>query len=389
MVSRRNRRQQLEKAGRAHGTGGIVTPVPSRRPRPRRSSLRLVVAGMVFTVLAQGGALVVAEELGAVEPAGGVTASASIAGAGHHHLSAPAEIQPDANAEPPPYFDPVAPKPLPGTVHNLDVTVEEKDMTVVPGVVQRVWTLNGSVPAPTIRVHVGDTMNVHFTNPASSSMSHSLDFHASENALNDEMRTIPPGESIDQQWKANYAGVWMYHCVTSPPVWHVASGMYGMVIVEPKEGLPPVDKEWVVTQNEWYLGPQHEGISLEKASASAPAPDYMAFNGTPNQYIDHPFKMKAGERGRIFLLNAGPNLESSFHIVGMVFDTVIKEGVTLTPDNPGHYGSQAVDLAPAQGAIVEFTAPEDGTYEFVTHTFNFHDRGAHGVIQVGDGQPKP
>jgi nitrite reductase (NO-forming) len=164
--------------------------------------------------------------------------------------------------------------------------------------------------------------------------------------------------------------------------------MYGMILVEPKEGLPKVDKEFVLVQNEWYFRPQGQTISLAKASAGAPAPDLKAFNGIPDQYIDHPLKMNKGERGRIFVLNVGPNLESSFHIVGMVFDTVIKEGVPMTAKDPGHYGSQAVDLAPAQGAIVEFVAPEDGLYEFVDHVFNLHDRGAHGIIQVGDGVPK-
>jgi nitrite reductase (NO-forming) len=297
-------------------------------------------------------------------------------------------LQPDPNAPAPPFVDATAPAVMSGTVHDLEIAVQEKDMTVVPGVVQHVWTFNGSVPAPTLRVRVGDTIRAHFKNLATNSASHSLDFHASQIAWNGGMRTINPGQELTVEWHADYAGVWMYHCVTGPPVLHVASGMYGMVIVEPKEGLPPVDKEFVLVQNEWYFGPQKGPISMDKASAGAPSPDYMAFNGIPNQYVDHPLQMNKGERGRIFVLNVGPNLESSFHIVGMIFDTVIKEGVALLPNNQGHYGSQAVDLAPAQGAIVEFVAPEDGLYEFVTHTFNFHDRGAHGVIQVGDGKPK-
>lgn len=106
-------------------------------------------------------------------------------------------------------------------------------------------------------------------------------------------------------------------------------------------------------------------------------------------YAAAPLKVNAGERVRVFVLNVGPNLESSFHVVGMVFDQVIKEGFALVRGNHGGYGSQAVDLAPAQGAIVEMEAPADGLYPMVTHTFNFHDRGAMGMIQVGDGVPKP
>jgi nitrite reductase (NO-forming) len=313
---------------------------------------------------------------------------AAVNAAHHHPMPAVAGLVKDPKAPPPPFFDATAPKLPAARHHEFDVVVEEKEMTIVPGIVQRVWTFNGSIPAPTFRVRVGDTLKVRFRNLDANKASHSLDYHASEVAANDEMRNINPGEELTMEWKANYAGVFMYHCVTSPPVHHVASGMYGMIIVEPKAGLPKADREYVIVQNEWYLGPQRGNISLEKAMASAPAPDYMAFNGIPDQYVHRPLKAKAGERLRFFVLNVGPNIESSFHIVGMVFDTVIKEGVSLKPGNEGNWGSQSVDLASAQGAIVETVAPENGLYEFVTHTFNFHDRGARGVIQVGDGTPK-
>ena len=113
----------------------------------------------------------------------------------------------------------------------------------------------------------------------------------------------------------------------------------------------------------------------------------MVFNGVANQYKDHPLKVGTGERVRIFVLDAGPNIDSSFHIVGTIFDTVIKEGVHLATGNEGYYGSQAVDLSPAQGAIVEFTTAEDGLYPIVTHAFNFVGRGALGLVQAGDGDP--
>jgi nitrite reductase (NO-forming) len=292
-----------------------------------------------------------------------------------------------APADPSIRFNPVAPPRLPGTLHDLDVYVEEKSMTVAPGVVQKVWTFNGTVPGPVIRVRVGDTMRVHFRNLAKNSIPHSLDFHASEVAWNDQMVSLAPGQDRTFQWVPRYAGVFMYHCISSPPVLHVASGMFGMIIVEPRAGLPHVDREFAIVQNEWYLGPPGGAISMQKAGAGAPSPDYMAFNGVAGQYEQSPLQVKPGERLRFFVINAGPNIESSFHIVGMIFNTVIKEGMSLTRENPGGYGSQAVDLAPAQGAIVEATAPEEGLYPFVTHTFNFHDRGANGMIRVGDGLP--
>jgi nitrite reductase (NO-forming) len=298
------------------------------------------------------------------------------------------DVKADPNAPAYHTYDATAPAALSGTSHDIDLVTEEKDMTVAPGFVQRVWTFNGTVPGPVIRVHVGDTIRIHLKNPAGSQMSHSVDFHASQVAWNDEMTSIKPGEEKLYEWKADYAGVWMYHCGTAPALHHIANGMYGMVIVEPKEGLPKVDKEFVLVQSEWYLGPQGQPVSLAKASAAAPAPDYVVFNGIANQYKDHPLMVGTGERVRLFVLNAGPSVDSSFHIVGTIFDTVIKEGVALTRDNPGHYGAQAVDLAPAQGAMIEFTTAEDGMYPVVTHAFNLVGRGALGLIQAGDGDPK-
>jgi nitrite reductase (NO-forming) len=296
---------------------------------------------------------------------------------------------PDANAPPPVRFDPVAPQPLQGRSHDLEMVVEEKPMTVAQGVVQRVWTFNGTVPGPVIRIRVGDTLHVHFKVGEGSRLPHSLDFHASEVPWNGQMVTIAPGQERDFRWVAHYAGVFMYHCISGPPVMHVANGMYGMMIVEPREGLPRVDREFAIVQNEWYLGAQGETVSYEKAAAAAPAPDFMAFNGVAGQYAGAPLKVASGERVRLFVLNVGPNLESSFHVVGMVFDQVTKEGFALVRGNRGGFGSQAVDLAPAQGAIIEMQAPADGLYPMVTHTFNFHDKGAMGMIQVGDGVPKP
>jgi nitrite reductase (NO-forming) len=164
--------------------------------------------------------------------------------------------------------------------------------------------------------------------------------------------------------------------------------MYGMMIVEPKGGLEPVAQEFALVQSEWYLGPQGQPASLTKASAAAPAPDLVMFNGVANQYVDTPIQIQTGERVRVFVLNAGPSVDSSFHVVGTIFDRVVKEGVELRIDNPGRYGSQAVDLSPAQGAFVEFTMAEDGLYPIVTHAFNFVGRGALGLFQAGDGDPK-
>jgi nitrite reductase (NO-forming) len=322
---------------------------------------------------------------------GAITVAGSTAGGGgsdDHGGPAPVtDVQPDPNAPAYTLYPAEAPARLEGDVHDIDLVVQEKTMTVAPGFVQAVWTFNGTVPGPVIRVKVGDTVRIHLKNPATNQLAHSVDFHASQVAWNDEMTSINPGEEKLYEWKAEYAGVWMYHCGTSPALHHIANGMYGMVIVEPTAGLPPVDAEFAIVQSEWYLGPQGEPVSLSKASSAAPAPDYVVFNGVANQYKDNPMLVPTGGRVRVFVLDAGPNIDSSFHVVGTIFSAVTREGIHIGAGNAGNWGSQAVDLSPAQGAIIEFEMPEDGLYPMVTHAFNFVGRGALGLFQAGDGDP--
>ena len=138
-------------------------------------------------------------------------------------------------------------------------------------------------------------------------------------------------------------------------------------------------------QHQAPLGAQAQPIDFAKASAGAPAPDFVVFNGIANQYKDNPIDIPTQGRVRVFLLDAGPNIDSSFHIVGTIFDTVIKEGIVLARGNPEGWGAQAVDLSPAQGAIIEFSPQEDGMYAMVTHAFNFVGRGAVGVLMASSG----
>jgi nitrite reductase (NO-forming) len=243
------------------------------------------------------------------------------------------------------------------------------------------------VPGPVIRVKVGDTVRIHLHNPATNTMPHSIDFHASMVAWNDEMTDIQPGQEKLYEFTANYAGVWMYHCGTAGVLSHLMNGMYGMVIVEPTEGLPPVDHEFFIVQSEWYLGPQGQIGNLSKAAATVANPDFVVFNGVANQYKDNPIQVPTGERVRVFVIDDGPSLDSSFHIVGTIFDQVTKEGVHLVRGNDGNWASQAVDLSPAQAAIVEFSFAEDGLYPMVTHAFNLPGHGAIGLFQAGDGDP--
>lgn len=267
-----------------------------------------------------------------------------------------------------------------GDLIEWELVVEEKLMTVAEGFEQLVWTFGGDVPGPVLRTRVGDTVRVTLINPPEASVSHSIDFHASQVSMEDEMASIAPGEELVYEFTTDYAGVWMYHCGTAPVLHHIANGMFGMVIVEPEGGLPPVDDEFFFVQHEWYLGPQGEVSSYDAANQAAPAPDFQMFNGVAAQYADNPIPVTTGEDIRMFVLNVGPSIDTSFHVVGTIFHDVIREGVRLAAGNDGNWGSQAVDLAPAQGAVIEMTTAEDGTYALVNHAFNFPGRGAIGLF---------
>ena len=335
-------------------------------------------AGMQGAITVAGGT---AGSTGGDMPGMAHDAASQVAGA-NTPASAPVA---DPNAPAYALRDPRAPTVLPGKVHDIDLPIIETNVTVAEGFVVHAWTFGGTVPGPTIRVHLGDTVNVHLTNRGS--MSHSIDFHASQTAMNHQMIEIKPGESFTYTFTADYAGVWMYHCGTAPALHHIANGMFGMVIVEPKGGLPKVDDELAFVQSEWYLGAQGEPADYAKANQTAPAPDFVVFNGIANQYKDHPIPVTTKGRVRVFVLDAGPSVDSSFHVVGTIFDDVIKEGTGVQRGNAGGWGSQAVDLAPAQGAIIEFSPVEDGMYPFVTHAFNLVTHGAIGILSAGDGDP--
>jgi nitrite reductase (NO-forming) len=319
----------------------------------------------------------------------GMHSEITVNGGEHHATKTQSDSDGKSTAIAPDYlpYDPKVPPLLPFETHDIYLIAEERLNTVAKGVSQQLWTYNGKAPGPVVHVRVGDAVRVHLSNPAHNKLQHSVDFHASQVAWNDEMTSINPGEKKLYEFRADYAGVWMYHCGSNPALHHIASGMYGMVIVEPREGLPKVDHEFAIVQSEFYLGKEGHITDLHKASSSH-GPDYVVFNGVANQYKDHPIEVGTGKKVRMYVLNAGPNEDSSFHIVGTIFNRVIKEGIELVPENKGHYGAQAVDLGPAQGAIIEFTTAEDGLYPMVTHAFNFVGKGALGLIKSGDGDPK-
>jgi nitrite reductase (NO-forming) len=278
--------------------------------------------------------------------------------------------------------DPAAPLAPGQKNHEITLDVTEKEIAVAPGVTQHLWTFGDTVPGPVLRGKVGDVFTVTLRNKGK--IDHSIDFHASKVAWNDEMRSIKPGESLVYRFEAKHAGIFMYHCGTAPALHHIGNGMYGAIIIDPPD-LAPVDKEFVLVQSELYLGPQGEEASLAKMKTDDW--DAVVFNGYVNQYRDRPIRVEPSERIRTWVLDAGPSENSSFHVVGTIFDTMYKEGAyTLRPD-AGQGGAQALDLQPAQGGFVEFTFDETGLYPIVTHKFSNVARGALGLFQAGDVAP--
>ena len=283
-----------------------------------------------------------------------------------------------------------APATLPplGTerTHRVTLTVEEVELEVAPGVRQKRWTFGGAVPGPTLHGRVGDRFVVTLVNRGS--MGHSVDFHAGEVAPDAVMRTIAPGASLTYRFTATRAGVWMYHCSTMPMSAHIGAGMHGAVVIEP-DGLPAVDRSYLLVQSEVYVDGDGRSTvrEVDAAAAAANLPDAVVFNGTADQYVSRPLSARVGDRVRFWVLAAGPNRGSSFHVVGTQFDTVWSEGAYLLrrgvgPMGDAGGGSQVLELATAQGGFVELVARRPGHYPFVTHVMADAERGARGILAV-------
>ena len=312
--------------------------------------------------------------------------SSNTSQAGHQHSASSQSAQVDLNWQPPSYFkayDARAPRSqAAGTVHRHTLRVSEITAQVGAGVTQKRMTYNGGVPGPVLRGQVGDRFEITLVNDGT--MSHSIDFHAGVLAPDKPMRSISPGQSLQYNFTATRSGIWLYHCSTAPMSVHLAAGMHGAVIIDPP-GLSQVDHEFVLIQSEIYLGP--EGGATDEAKVAAKTPDLMAFNGMAFQYKYRPLQVRAGQRVRFWLMDAGPSLPCTFHVVGGQFDQVFYEGAwTLGgPDQIGARwsgGSQALNLGPCQGGFVEFVPPQAGHYTFVTHAFADMEKGAVGVLQV-------
>lgn len=266
------------------------------------------------------------------------------------------------------------------------VTLEVKEVVkkISEGVEYLFWTFGGDVPGSFIRIREGDLVEFHLNNHPSSKMPHNIDLHAVTGPGGGAASSFTaPGHSSQFSFKALNPGLYVYHCATAPVGMHVANGMYGLILVEPKEGLPPVDKEYYVMQGDFYTTGKfgESGLqSFDQNKAVEERPTYVVFNGAVGALVgDKALKANVGESVRFFVGNGGPNLVSSFHVIGEIFDKVFPEGGTL----PAQSNVQTT-LVPAGGsAIVEFKVDVPGTYILVDHSlFRAFNKGALGMLKV-------
>ncbi len=307
----------------------------------------------------------------------GLSAQADIKGEEEAILTAPPEVPPPITRS-----------------HNTKVIVKmevvEKKMQIAEGVEYTFWTFGGSVPGKFIRIKEGDMVEFHLRNHPSSKMPHNIDLHAVTGPGGGAAASLTaPGHESVFSFKAINAGLYIYHCATAPVGMHVANGMYGLILVEPKGGLPKVDREYYVVQGDFYTkgknGQQgYQPFDMQKGIDENPT--YVVFNGAANSMTgDKALKAKVGETVRLFVGNGGPNLISSFHVIGEIFDKVYVEGGTkLVNENV------QTTVVPAGGsAIVEYKLQTSGNLVLVDHSlFRAFNKGALGLMKVEGPEDK-
>ena len=305
--------------------------------------------------------------------AGGLT---SYAGA------APSNAEEIAKAHKP--FNAVMP-PIPKGVADVNLVLKDVTVQIAPGVKYSAWAWAGGAPGPVIHVRQGQMVKITLTNDGA--IPHSVDFHAARVAPDKAFRDVAPGESVSYTFRANDAGVFMYHCGTKPVLAHIANGMYGAIVVEPKEGvLPKADKDYVLVASEWYLN--SDGLTkpatYNQDKARARQPDWMTFNGYAGQYVTHPLTAKPGELVRLWVVDAGPSLDTDFHVVGTVFNAAYP----FSDMNPEHAlnSVQTVTVPAGGGGVFDVKIDKPGLYPFVSHAFAAVDTGQVGLLKVGEAE---
>lgn len=346
----------------------------------KRQALAAIIASM-FALAACGG------EPAAQTPAASAEAASSAAQTAAETPSGELPVI-DAVTTHAPEVPPAIDRDYPAKVRVKMETVE-KTMKMDDGVEYHYWTFDGDVPGRMIRVREGDTVEVEFSNNPSSTVPHNVDFHAATGQGGGAAATFTaPGRTSTFSFKALQPGLYIYHCAVAPVGMHIANGMYGLILVEPKEGLPKVDKEFYIVQGDFYTKGKKGAQGLQPFDmdkAVAEQPEYVVFNGHVGAIAgDNALKAKAGETVRMYVGNGGPNLVSSFHVIGEIFDKVYVEGGKLINENVQS------TIVPAGGsAIVEFKVDIPGSYTLVDHSiFRAFNKGALGQLKV-EGAENP
>lgn len=288
---------------------------------------------------------------------------------------------------------PFVPAPIgnrPAMKLSMEMEIIEKETEMSDGVTYMYWTFGGTVPGSFIRTRVGDVVDFKIKNHPDNKLPHNIDLHAvTGQGGGAEASFVAPGHEKTFSFKLINPGLYVYHCATAPVGMHIANGMYGLILVEPEGGLPPVDKEFYVMQGDFYTEgkfgqPGYQPFDMQKAIDEKP--DYVVFNGKVNSLTgDNALTAKAGETVRIFFGNGGPNLASSFHVIGEIFDRVYIEGGDQVNYNIG------TTLIPAGGAaILEFKAEVPSNLVMVDHSiFRAFNKGALGILSItGDKNPE-
>lgn len=272
-------------------------------------------------------------------------------------------------------------------IHKVSLVTTEVESRLDDGTTYTYWTFNNTVPGPMLRVRVGDTVDVSIANAPESTMNHSVDFHAATGFLGGgQITQVEPGQTKEFSFKALTPGVYVYHCATPMVAHHISKGMYGLILVEPEAGLPAVDHEFYVMQQEIYATRAKNMVNAEDDYDGLvnERPSYLVFNGTVGALTkDKPLKAKVGDTVRLYFGVGGPNLTSSFHVIGEIFDRVYNMGgLEAEPAK----GIQTVTVAPGGATMVEFKVDYPGKYALVDHALSRATKGLIGILEV-EGKP--
>jgi nitrite reductase (NO-forming) len=277
--------------------------------------------------------------------------------------------------------------PIPaGDLVKVQMTLKDMTVEIAPGVKYNTWAFDGhGAPGPVVHVREGQTVEMTLKNAGA--IPHSIDFHAARIAPNIAFKDVAPGESITFRFTASDPGVFMYHCGTKPVLAHIANGMYGAIVVQPKAGLPKVENEYVLVGSEWYMNGDgiEEPASLDMTKARARMPDWVTFNGYANQYVTHPLTAEPGDTTRFWVVAAGPTNNVNFHVVGGILDRAWVNGDL---SNPPQNGVQTVLVPAGGGAVFDVKLDKEGMYPFVSHAFADVDLGQVGLLKVGNPKGK-